>query len=101
MVTIKKNDQVFRHAYTKANRCFTFDFPKGTYQAFFYYGKGWNPNNEMRRTSSGIVRGGFIADEVFGKNNPQLIGNGILTYELILQRNVDFKTQTSSKNEAF
>ena len=97
MVTIKKNDQIFRHAYIKANRSFTFDFPNGTYQAFFYYGKGWNPNKEMKRTSSGIVKGGFIADEVFGKVNPQLIENGILTYELILQTNGNFTTKASSK----
>ncbi|MBI9056987.1 MAG: hypothetical protein JEZ01_04370 [Labilibaculum sp.] len=101
LVTIKKNKQVFRHAYIKANSSFTFDFPDGTYQTFFYYGKGWNPNKVMKRNSNGIVKGGFIANEVFGKDRSQLIENGILTYELILQKNGNFTTQSSSKEEAF
>jgi len=49
LVTIKKNDKVVRHAFIQANDSYTFSFPNGTYQTFFYYGKGWNPNKEMKK----------------------------------------------------
>ena len=101
LVSIKRNGKVFRHAYIKAGSSYTFEFPNGTYQAFFYYGKGWNPNKFMKKTSCGILRGGFITNEHVGKDNPQSLYNNILTYELILQRNGNFNTQSSSTNEAF
>lgn len=97
IVTIKKNDKVVRHAYINSGSSYTFSFPNGTYQPFFYYGKGWNPDKEMK---SGEMRGGFIADESFGKDDPQYISNQILTYELILQENGNFSTRPSNPEEA-
>ena len=98
IVTIKKNDKVVRHAYINSGSSYTFSFPNGTYQPFFYYGKGWNPDKEMK---SGEMRGGFITDESFGKDDPQYISNQILTYELILQQNGNFSTRPSNQEEAF
>ena len=46
LVTIKKNSKVFRHAFIQSGDSYTFSFPNGTYQAFFYYGKGWNPEKK-------------------------------------------------------
>jgi len=101
LVTIKKRNRVYRHAYIEAGRSFTFEFPNGTYQAFFYYGKGWNPHKVMTQTTCGTLRGGFISNEHFGKDRPQSLSNQILTYELILQVNGNFSTQPSNKDEAF
>ncbi len=101
MVTIKKNDKVYRHAYINSGSQYTFEFPNGTYQAFFYYGKGWNPNKIMKETDCGTLKGGFIADENFGKDSPQLLSNNILEYELILQQNGNFSTRPSTPDEAF
>lgn len=101
LVTIKKNDRVYRHAYIKAGSSYTFNFRNGTYQAFFYYGKGWNPNKFMKNTSCGELNGGFISNEHFGKDYPQDLYNQILSYELILQQNGNFSTKPSNKNEAF
>lgn len=101
IVTIKKNDNVFRHAYIRKGSSYTFEFPDGTYQVFFYYGKGWNPNKIMKETSRGIVKGGFISDEDFGKDSPQRLNNSVLSYELIMQENGNFSTKPSSKNEVF
>lgn len=101
LVTIKKNGRVFRHAYIKAGRSFTFNVPNGTYQPFFYYGTGWNPNKFMKQAYCGDLKGGFISNEIFGKDSPQYLSNNILTYELILQVNGNFSTKPSNKEEAF
>lgn len=101
IVTIKRNDKVFRHAYINAGNQYTFEFPNGTYQAFFYYGKGWNPNKEMKETDCGILKGGFVADEQFSKDSPQSLNNTVLEYELILQKQGNFSTQPSKLDEAF
>ena len=101
LVTIKKNDKVYRHAYVKAGSSYTFNFSNGTYQAFFYYGKGWNPNKFMKNTSCGKLKGGFVSSEHFDKDNPQNLYNQILSYELIVQQNGNFSTKPSNKDEAF
>lgn len=101
LVTIKKNGQVYRHAYINSGSTYTFEFKNGTYQVFFYYGKGWNPNKFMKTTECGDLKGGFIDDEVFGKDSPQVLNNSILTYELILQESGNFSTKPSNLDEAF
>jgi hypothetical protein len=101
LVTIKRNDKVVRHAYIRSNSSYTFEMPDGTYQPFFYYGKGWNPNKIMKETPQGVLKGGFIESESFGKDYPQTLNNNILEYQLILQTNGNFSTKPSSANEAF
>jgi len=97
VVTIKKNDKVVRHAFIQAGDSYTFSFPNGTYQAFFYYGRGWNPEKEMK---GGKIKGGFITNEDFGKDDPQSLYNNVLTYELIMQQNGNFSTRPSNPEEA-
>lgn len=101
LVTIKQNNKVVRHAYINSSSSFTFNFPDGIYQVFFYYGKGWNPNKIMTKTTCGILKGGFIDNEHFGKDNPQALSSSILTYELILQKDGNFSTRPSNSGEAF
>lgn len=101
MVTIKKDGVVYSHAYIKAGGQYTFELRNGTYQPFFYYGKGWNPNKEMKETDCGMLRGGFVADEHFGKDLQQTLSNEVLTYELILQKSGNFSTKPSNADEAF
>lgn len=101
LVLIKRDDKVVKHAYIRASHSYTFEMPNGTYQPFFYYGKGWNPDKVMKHTEKGILKGGFISDEHFSKDNPQTLNNNILEYELILQQNGNFSTKPSSQEEAF
>lgn len=101
VVIIKKNGEVYRHAYINAGSSYTFEMPNGTYQPFFYYGKGWNPNKVMKGTDCKTLKGGFIASESFGKDSPQTLSNNILNYELILQQNGNFSTSPSNADEAF
>jgi len=100
LVTIKTNGKVVRHAYIGADSSFTFEVPNGTYQPFFYYGKGWNPEKEMKRADDTPILGGFISGESFGKDSPQLLNNNILEYILILQQNGNFSTIPSNSMEA-
>lgn len=101
LVTIKKNGVVYRHAYINAGSSYTFEMPDGTYQPFFYYGKGWNPTKVMKEIKCGTLKGGFITSESFGKDSPQTLSNSILSYELILQQNGNFSTEPSNSDEAF
>jgi len=100
LVTIKRNGAVVRHAYIAAANSFTFEFANGNYQAFFYYGKGWNPEKLMKKTTCGDLKGGFISNEQFGKDDPQSLSNSILEYELILQQNGNFSTSPSNQEDA-
>lgn len=101
LVTIKSNGNVVRHAYIVAGSSYTFEMPNGTYQPFFYYGKGWYPDKVISTNSDCQIRGGFVSNEVFGKDDPQTLNNDILTYELILQQNGNFSTRPSNAQEAF
>jgi hypothetical protein len=101
MVTIKTNDKVVRHAFIKAGNTYEFEFPNGTYQAFFYYGKGWNPDQFMKEVDCGTLKGGFITNESYSKDQPQRLDNAELSYELVLQQNGNFSTKPSDSDEAF
>lgn len=101
LVSIKKDDVVVRHAYIRSGGAFTFNLPNGSYQPFFYYGKGWNPNKFIKTTSCGDLKGGFVSSETVGKDDSQYLDNNILTYTLILQQNGNFSTSPSDKGEAF
>lgn len=100
VVIIKRNNEegsVISHAYIRTGRKYTFDLPNGTFQPFFYYGEGWNPEKEMGNG----VRGGFVKDESFSKDNPQDIRDCVLSYVLQLQKDGNFQTKGSSKSEMF
>jgi len=97
LVTIKENNKVVRHAFIQAGNSYSFSFPNGTYQVFFYYGKGWNPKKVMK---NGALIGGFITDEVFAKDDPKSLEYTVLSYDLILQQNGNFSTSPSDAEEA-
>lgn len=101
LVTIKEDGEVYRHAYIRAGREFTFNLPSGVYQPFFYYGNGWNPEKVMKQTAYGPLKGGFISSEHYGKDSPQSLSSSILSYELILQQNGNFSSKPSNSDEAF
>lgn len=101
VVTLKRDGKVVRHAYINANSTFTFQIPNGTYQPFFYYGNGWNPEKKVESSTCQNLKGGFIEGEVFGKDIPQSLNNNVLTYELILQQSGNFSSKPSSSMEAF
>lgn len=97
VVIIKSDGEIVRNAYIKAGGSHTFDVPNGTYQVFFYGGKGWNPNKVMPNG----LEGGFVANESYSKDSPVSLDYQSLTYELIPQPNGNFSTQQSNANEVF
>lgn len=101
LVSIKQNGRVVRHAYIREKSSYTFEVPDGTYQPFFYYGRGWYPDKFMKEADCGTLKGGFIDGEHFGKDNPERLDGNILEYTLILQSHGNFSTRPSNSNEAF
>ncbi len=94
---IKRGSTIVRNSYIRAGGSYTFNLPNGTYQVFFYGGKGWNPDKSM----PGGLRGGFVANESYSKDSPVNLNYEILTYELTPRANGNFNTQQSSANEIF
>lgn len=97
VVIVKHHGQIVRNTYIAAGGSCTFHVPNGSYQVFFYGGKGWNPNKEM---SDGCV-GGFVANESFSKDSEVSLDYQGVEYELIPQQNGNFSTQQSNANEIF
>lgn len=97
VVIIKRDNIIVRNAYIVSGDSYTFNLPNGSYQVFFYGGKGWNPEKNM---PSG-VSGGFVANESFSKDEPITLKHQSLVYELILQRDGNFSTEPSSADEMF
>lgn len=100
VVIIKRNNSkgsVISHAYICGGDTYTFDLPDGIYQPFFYYGTGWNPEKEV---GDGI-KGGFVKDELYSKDEPQEVYQCVISYVLQLQHNGNFQTERSSQTEIF
>lgn len=100
VVIIKRDNssgKVIAHGYIEAGDTYQFDILDGTYQTFFYYGEGWNPNKEMGYG----VKGCFVRDVIFSKDNPQEINYEVLSYVMQLQRNGNFQTKGSTQSECF
>lgn len=100
VVIVKKNNKfgkVADHIYIRSGHSSSINLPNGTYQPFFYFGKGWNPDKSMPNG----MKGGFVSMESFSKDSPQNLQNNILTYTLTLQTNGNFQAQSSNSNEAF
>ena len=97
VVIIKHNGKIVRNAYIQGGDSYQFSVPNGTYQMFFYGGKGWNPDKKM----AGGYIGGFITNESFSKDNAVTLDYQGLNYELIPQRNGNFNTEQSSETEMF
>lgn len=99
VVIVKRNNangKVAAHGYVRAGGTISLDVPNGTYQTFFYYGKGWYSEKKM----SG-VKGGFLKDEMFSKANAEYLSDVELSYVLQLTTNGNFSTKTSSSSEIF
>lgn len=93
------NGKVAGHKYIKAGCSSTIYLKNGySYQTFFYYGVGWNPEKEMKNG----LRGGFVKNESYSKDGiSQFLDNNILKYELIFQEHGNFQAMQSSENEIF
>jgi transcription elongation factor Elf1 len=101
VVIIKKNNRVYSHAYIKAGGYYKFKVGNGSFQTFFYYGKGWNPNKYIKNGSCGKITGGFVSNESLDKSDVLRLNNSSMSYTLYSVENGNFKPKVSNKNEAF
>lgn len=100
VVIIKQNNsdgEVIAHSYIKAGDTYLFSIPDGVYQTFFYYGEGWSPTKEVKDG----LRGGFVRNVLFSKDEPQEIYSAVLNYVLQLQYDGNFQTKDSNPSEVF
>ena len=93
------NGAVAGHKYIRAGQTVSIELRNNNYyQTFFYYGRGWYPDKQMK----GNIVGGFLKNESFSKDGyPSYLSNNILSYELTLQENGNFQTSSSSEGEMF
>ena len=101
VVIVKKNNRVYSHAYIKAGGYHKFKLGNGSFQTFFYYGKGWNPNKYIKNSSCGKITGGFVSNESLDKSDVIRLNNSSMSYTLYTVQNGNFKPKPSNKNEAF
>ena len=101
IVIIKKNNRVYSHAYIKAGGYYKFKVGNGSFQSFFYYGKGWNPKKYIKNANCGRIIGGFVNNESLDKSEVFNLYNSSMSYTLYSVENGNFRPKSSSKNEAF
>ena len=93
------NGAVAGHKYIQAGSTVTIYLKNSfEYQTFFYYGKGWWPNKDMKNG----LKGGFILGEEFSKDGtPCYMENNVMTYVLTYTEHGNFQTSQSDENEIF
>ncbi len=77
-----ENGKVVSHAYIKADSTYTFRIDNGSYQAFFYIGRGWHPEKTM---PTGL-KGGFLLFETYSKDDPVTLTDEVITYRLSMRQ---------------
>lgn len=103
VLVLIKNAQgnTIRHGYVRAGRSMSFHVSNGRYQVFFNYGTGWNPDKVIEGAVCRNLRGGFVENVQYTKDNYETLNNQILTYELITQTGGNFRERSSSESEFF
>ena len=80
-------NDVVNHIYIRANDTGRLYLPNGTYNIYFYGGKGWNPNMK-----NGNVEGGFVSDGQVQKDGPIVLEDSYGEYTLYPVRNGNLGT---------
>ncbi len=98
VVIIKKNNKIVRNSYIRSGDSERFSLPAGSFQIFFYSGKGWDPNKQQANSD---IKGGFVSNESFSKDGSVYLDNNELSYELVPQVNGNFQADHSNRKEMF
>lgn len=79
IVIVKRhsNGKYINHVYIRGGEKARMYIPDGTYDTYFYSGKGWNPEKAV-----GNLTGGFVSGESMQKDDPQKIVSAYLEYTL-------------------
>lgn len=90
------SSDVVNHIYVRAGDTGRLYLPNGTFNIYFYGGKGWNPDME-----NGNVKGGFVSGGNIQKDGPVELYNQYGEYTLYPVQNGNLQLQGASKGEAF
>ncbi len=100
VLVLKKAGVVVAHTYIRSGSTRTIELPNGTYQPFFYSGSGWYPEKEMDSESCASLKGGFLTNSGWSKDEPQYLEYNTLSYTLIPQEFGNFTAAPSDEQEA-
>ena len=89
------SSEVVNHIYIRAGDNGRLYLPDGTYNIYFYGGKGWNPNMDNGNVTGGFVSGGHVQ-----KDGPVELYNQYGEYTLYPVQNGNLQLQGASKGEA-
>ena len=100
LVTLKKNSKVYRHVYIQKGKRGKVDVPNGSYQVFFSYGSGWDPDKKspIKNCSK---RGWFVKDNGVSKDETKYYESTEVTITLQLTEYGNFEALPSNIDEAF
>ena len=87
--------KVINHIYIRSNDHGRLHLPNGTYNIYFYGGKGWNPNMENGNVTGGFVSGGHIQ-----KDGPVDLYDQYIEYTLYPVQNGNLQLQSATEDEA-
>lgn len=90
-----ETSEVVNHIYVRADDRGRLYLPDGTYNIYFYGGKGWNPYMENGNVTGGFVSGGHIQ-----KDGPVELYNQYGEYTLYPVQNGNLQLQGATKGEA-
>jgi|GEM_PF-6988870 len=98
-------DNVVSHFYIAAGETNGAVIPNGTFQVYFYSGRGWDENKKMKSSRGDKVIGGFRYHESFGKD-PKTISFGDgkfdeVSYDLNKRRNGNMHESHSRASQMF
>lgn len=102
LLTLKEDNEdgdVARHVYIRRGQTKSVQVPNGTYQPFFIYGKGWDPN-AVNPISGCSKRGWFVEQLEISKDFPDYLSNTAVTYRLQVTVGGNFQTKRSNASEA-
>ena len=100
LVTLKKNSKVYRHVYIQKGKRGKVDVPNGSYQVFFSYGNGWDPDKKspIKNCSK---RGWFVKENGVSKDEMKYYNSTEVTFTLQLTEYGNFEAMPSNIDEAF
>lgn len=82
VASLKQDDKFIGHAYILRGESFTFEVPDGSYQPFFFMGRGWYPERKIKDNECGNLKGGFLSNVNYISDQPVALRNKVVMYDM-------------------
>lgn len=98
VVIVKRasDDKYMNHVYVRGGDNTKLYLPDGTFDVYFYSGRGWNPNKIV-----GNYRGGFVSSEAMQKDEYVELISGACEYTLYPVKDGNLTLESVDKDEVF